>query len=100
MLVSTYTSDYTSTIEGYFGLLTTILPAKSHGLDIVELPVNLTLMLGFLGEEEIVGTDVRRPSVPPYIALVHSYHVVHAASRLTSSYQCSVCGAWVGIVLL
>ena len=78
-------SDYTSIFEGYHGLFTIILSAKGHGLDMGELPVNLTLLLVFIGEGKIVGTDVRRPGMPPYITHLHSWHVVTTASRLTSS---------------
>ena len=70
---------------GYHGLLTLVVPAMSRELDMGELPVNLTLLLVFIGEGKIVGTDVRRPGMPPYITHLHSCHVVTTASRLTSS---------------
>ena len=42
-------------------LFTMLLSAKSHGLDMGELPVNFTNMLFVsVGEGKIVGTDVRR----------------------------------------
>ena len=77
-IFSINTLDHTTT--GYHGQLEVLEedPAKQ--------PVSLiTAVSVSMGEGEIVETDVRRPSMPPYITLMHSCHVVTTTIRLTSS---------------
>jgi len=71
-------------------MMRTDTPDSYHGqlelltVESAKQPVSFIGVLVSLGEEEIVGTDVRRLEVPPYITLMHSCHVVTTASRLTS----------------
>jgi len=74
-IFSTHTRNSLESYHGQLELLT---------VESAKQPVSFIGVLVSLGEEEIVGTDVRRLEVPPYITLMHSCHVVTTASRLTS----------------
>jgi len=83
--------DCTNTLNSYYGLFATILPAittifldtttamtrekgnTGFGLDLGKLPDSITIgLLVSLGEGEIIGTDVRRLDQPLYIIPVRS----------------------------
>ena len=81
-----YTVDCTDTLNSYYGLFATLLPAittifldtttamtrekgnTGFGLDLGKLPDSITIgLLGSMGEGEIIGTDVRRLDQSPII---------------------------------
>jgi hypothetical protein len=74
---ATHAMEDTSTLNSDNGLFATILPAKGFGLDLGKLPIAMgegeivgpvsqTIAASVsMGEEEIVGTEVRRPTGQP-----------------------------------
>jgi len=88
---ASYSVDCTNTLNSYYGLFATLLPAittifldtttamtrekgnTGFGLDLGKLPDSITIgLLVSLGEGEIIGTDVRRLDQPLYIIPVRS----------------------------
>ena len=76
-IFTSHAMEDTSTLNSYNGLFATILPAKGFGLDLGKLPIAMgegeivgpvsqTIAASVsMGEEEIVGTEVRRPTGQP-----------------------------------